>query len=118
MLKQSGQHKATTMKSPQITSTVAAQQRKHCHLLTTATVILSLLCCASLCAVATADDEVVSSQPRAIFKNEEFLSRKKIPDVQGVLQKPSTDKKFENLNAFLAVLKNALAEAGYQASPG
>lgn len=65
-----------------------------------------------------ADDEVVSSQPRVVFKNEEFLNRKTIPDVQTVLQKPLTDKKFENLNTFLVVLKSSLTEAGYQASPG
>lgn len=69
-------------------------------------------------ATTAADDEVVSSQPRVIFKNEEFLSRKKIPNVQAVLQKPLTDKKFENLNTFLVILKSSLTDAGYQASPG
>ena len=71
-----------------------------------------------LVTLVSADEEVVSGLPRAIFKNEEFLSRKQIPDVQGVLQKPLTDKKFENLNTFLTVLQSSLTEAGYKSSPG
>lgn len=72
-----------------------------------------------LCAVAAvAGDEVVSSEPRILFKNEEHLNRKKFPDVQAVLQKPLSDKKFENLNMFLVILKNCLSEAGYQSNSG
>lgn len=65
-----------------------------------------------------ADEEVVSTQPRVPFKNEEFLNRKQIPDLQGILQKPLTDKKFENLNTFLVVLQSTLTEAGFKSSPG
>lgn len=79
---------------------------------------ISMICLLVSTIGCSADDEVVSSEPRAIFKNEEFLRRNQIPDVQAVLQKPLTDKKFENLNSFLEVLKDSLSGAGYQANAG
>lgn len=73
-----------------------------------------------LCAISVVvtGDEVVSSEPRILFKNEEHLNRKTFPDVQAVLQKPLNDKKFENLNMFLVILKNCLTEAGYKTNSG
>lgn len=127
MLKQSGlQQHHNQMTREEAAAAADAQQRRNClrsrPLLTSRSLIgLWLVICfsAGLLVVGTnADDEVVSSEPRPIFKNEEFLNRKKIPDVQGVLQKPLNDKKFENLNMFLVILKNSLTEAGYQPSPG
>lgn len=80
--------------------------------------VLLLLCPIAL---TTADDEVVAGgggQPRVAFKNDEYVNRKQIPDVQSLLQKPLTDKKFENLNTFLDTLKSSLTEAGYRSNPG
>lgn len=121
MLKPSGPHNQMARGG----EAAAAQQRRNClrsRLLPTSGSLIGLwlvICFAGLLVVGTAaDDEVVSSEPRPIFKNEEFLNRKQIPDVQGVLQKPLNDKKFENLNMFLVILKNSLTEAGYQPSPG
>lgn len=96
---------------------MGGKQRRRCSHFSLPAALWLLISCLAVCSVA-ADDEMVSSEPRAVFKNEEFLSRKKIPDVQGVLQKPLNDKKFENLNQFLVVLKDSLTEAGFQPSPG
>lgn len=101
MLKQSG--------LPQMESN---KRRRNCHLL----MLIGISCL--LATPTSADEEVVSTQPRVLFKNEEFLNRKQIPDLQSILQKPLTDKKFENLNTFLVVLQSTLTEAGFKSSPG
>lgn len=108
-------HKSYTTANKMTSKGASPRQQRR----TAAQLIGLIFCCGVwLAGGVAADDEVVSSQPRVVFKNEEFLNRKTIPDVQTVLQKPLTDKKFENLNTFLVVLKSSLTEAGYQASPG
>lgn len=62
--------------------------------------------------------EVAANETAVSFKNDDFLSRQTVPDIQAVLQKQLNDKKFENLNMFLVIIKNSLAEAGYQIDAG
>lgn len=126
MLKQSERESGRGGRVAATTTFNKAQQRRNClrsPAVTsgslTASPLRLLICCTALLllvfATVVVADEMVSSQPRVPFKNEEFLNRRKFPDVQGVLQKSSSN---ENLNMFLMILKNTLVDSGYTPSSG
>lgn len=125
MLKQSG-HQQQEEKEPEHHQHRQIITRTRRYISTSGLQMMMMIFCAVLlllCPIAptTADDEVVAGgggQPRVAFKNDEYVNRKQIPDVQSLLQKPLTDKKFENLNTFLDTLKSSLTEAGYRSNPG